>query len=184
MAGKKGTSGLIKRMKSRTFYKGPIFEIHRDTLIEPGNVKVTRDVIVHSKSVVVMPVFPDGRILLIRQYRYAASSFLWELVAGRVDKGEAPLPAARRELREETGYSAKRFLKLFDFFPSPGMLTENMIVYAAEGLQEGAAEPEEDERIAPKIFTLDEAEEMIRSGKIRDAKTIAGVLYYHRFVAK
>lgn len=184
LAGKKKASGLSKLIKSHTFYKGPIFEIHRDTLIEPGDVKVTRDVIVHSKSVVVMPVFRDGRILLIRQYRYAARSFLWELVAGRVDKGEAPLAAARRELREETGYAAKSFRKLFDFFPSPGMLTENMIIYAAEGLKEGAAEPEEDERITPEIFTLDQAEEMIRSGKIRDAKTIAGVLYYRRFVAK
>lgn len=184
MAQKKKAKGLSKVIKSRTFYKGPIFEIHRDTLIEPGNVEVTRDVILHSKSVVVMPVFPDGRILLIRQFRYAANAFLWELVAGRVDKDEAPLAAARRELKEETGYTAQKYRKLLDFFPSPGMLTENMIIYAAEGLQEGAAEPEEDERITSRIFTLDEAEQFIQSGKIRDAKTIAGVLYYHRFIAK
>ena len=175
---KDATKPVEKLLNSETLFTGPIFEVHRDTMIEPGGVRVTRDLVVHSKSVVVMPIFPDGRILLIRQYRHAPAGFMWELVAGRVDEGEQPLSAARRELLEETGYSAKRFRKLLEFFPSPGFLSESMIIYAAEGLTAGQAQPEEDERITARIITLKEAKQWIRRGKICDAKTIAGILYY------
>jgi ADP-ribose pyrophosphatase len=175
---KAASKSVEQLLNSERLFTGPIFEVHRDTVIEPGGVQVTRDLVIHSKSVVVMPIFPDGRILLIRQYRHAPVRFMWELVAGRVDEGEQPLPAARRELLEETGYSAKRFYKLLEFFPSPGFLSESMIIYAAEGLTAGDAQPEEDERITPRIVTLNEAKKWIRRGKICDAKTIAGILYY------
>lgn len=163
-------------------YRGPVFSVRRDRVAEPGGVVTTRDLVVHGGSVVVLPVLAKGRILLIRQYRHATGQFLWELVAGRIEPGEKPLAAARRELAEETGYTARRFTKMLDVFPTPGFLTERMLVYAAEDLRAGIARPELDEKIASKSFTLRETEEMMRAGRLRDAKSIAGILFYLRFV--
>src|SRR5450432_3093846 len=115
-----------KIIRSKVIYKGPVFGIRRDELIEPGGVRTTREMITHSGAVVVLPVLDDGRIVLIRQYRHAARQFLWELVAGRIDEGESPRKGAARELIEETGYRAKRFRIFLDFFPTPGFLEEKM----------------------------------------------------------
>ena len=134
-------------------------------------------------SVVVMPVLPDGRIVLIRQYRHAARRFLSELVAGRMDPGEGVRQAAARELIEETGYRAKRLRVFLDLFPTPGFLEERMYILLAEGVTAGKADPEEDERITAKAFTRAELETMIRRGVLRDAKSVAGLLYYFRFWA-
>jgi ADP-ribose pyrophosphatase len=170
-----------KTLSSRLIFSGKVFSVRRDAVREPGGVVAERDIVVHPGSVVVMPVFPDGTILLIRQYRHTAQDFLWELVAGRVDAGESPAAAAHRELAEETGYAARRLKKLLEIFPSPGFVAEVMWIFAATGLTPGAARPEEDERIEARRFSLREAEQMIRSGKLRDAKSIAGILYYSRF---
>lgn len=171
-----------KLLSSKTVFTGKVFSVRHDEVSEPGGVVAGRDIVVHPGSVVVMPVFPDGKILLIRQYRHTAQDFLWELVAGRVDQGESPVAAAHRELGEETGYSARRLKKLLEIFPSPGFVDEIMWIFAATGLTEGSAHPEEDERIEARRFSLREAERMIRSGKLRDAKSIAGILYYSRFL--
>jgi ADP-ribose pyrophosphatase len=133
--------------------------------------------------VVVLPVLPDGRIVMIRQYRHATRQFLWELVAGRIDAGENPRKAAARELIEETGYRAKKFSIFLDVFPTPGFLEERMYILLAEGLTLGEAEPEEDEKIEVKAYSKRELEGMIGSGKLHDAKSIAGILYYLRFLA-
>jgi ADP-ribose pyrophosphatase len=122
--------------------------------------------------------------VLIQQYRYAARQYLWELVAGRIDEGETPLEAAERELREETGYRAKRFRTFLEFFPTPGFLEEKMYLLLAEGLTPGKAEPEDDERIVARPYTGKQLEQMIRRGKLHDAKTISGVLYYLRYLAR
>ena len=173
--------GLAKLLKSKILYQGKVFRLQRDTVIEPGGVRADRDIIVHPGSVVVLPIFEDGRVLLIRQYRHSVGEFLWELVAGRKEPNETPAVAARRELIEETGYRAKRLRKLMRVIPTPGFVNEWMWIFAAEGLAEGAAQPEEDEKITPRIFTLKEAEAMIERGTIHDAKTICGLLYYVRF---
>jgi len=170
-----------KLLSSREVFKGRVFSVRHDRVSEPGGVVAGRDIVVHPGSVVVLPVFPGGKILLIRQYRHAANDFLWELVAGRVDKGESPAAAAHRELAEETGYSARRLRKLLAIFPSPGFVSELMWIFAATGLTAGAARPESDERIAAQKFSLAAAEQMIRRGTLRDAKSIAGILYYARF---
>jgi ADP-ribose diphosphatase len=102
-------------------------------------------------------------------------------VAGRIEPGEAPRAAARRELIEETGYSAKRYRELLDVFPTPGFVSERMIIFVAEGLTAGAAHPEDDERIETRAFTWPHIEAMMRSGRLRDAKSIAGLLFYDRF---
>jgi ADP-ribose pyrophosphatase len=168
-------------LSSKTIYSGRVFGVRRDRVLEPDGVRAVREVVTHSGSVVVLPVFADGSVLLIRQYRHAVGSFLWELVAGRVEPGESPLAGARRELLEETGCTARRFRRLMKVFPTPGFVSEWMVVYLAEGLTQGVARPEDDERIASRRFSLRQTEQMIRRGTLRDAKSIAAILYYARF---
>ena len=171
-----------KVLSSKIIYEGKIFGIRRDEVVEPSGVRTTREVITHPGSVVVLPVLPDGRILMIRQYRHAARQYLWELVAGRIDAGEKPKQAAARELIEETGYRARKFRIFLDVFPTPGFLEERMFILLAEGLTAGVAEPEEDEKIVSRAYTRKQLQEMIRRGKLRDAKSVAGILYYLRFL--
>lgn len=178
-----GSKSALQVVSSEVAYQGHVFGVRRDHVIEPNGVEATREIVTHPGSVVVLPVFPDGRILLIRQYRYAAGQFLWEVVAGRKDEGEDFVTGAKRELGEETGYTARKLTKILDVFPTPGFVTENMVVFVAEGLTKGAARPEDDEKITPRIFRLREAEEWIRTGKIRDAKSVAAILYYSKFLA-
>jgi len=176
--------GRAKVLKSKVLYTGKVFRLQRDTVVEPGGVRAERDIVVHPGSVVVLPIFEDGRVLLIRQYRHTVGEFLWELVAGRKEPNESPAAGARRELLEETGYTARRLRKLLHIIPTPGFVNEWMWIFAAEGLVEGAAQPEEDEKITPRIFTLKQVDAMIQSGRLRDAKSIAGLLYYMRYVAR
>jgi ADP-ribose pyrophosphatase len=172
-----------KILSSTTIYDGPVFGIRRDEVIEPSGVRAIREVITHPGSVVVLPVLPDGRILLIQQYRHATRQYLWELVAGRMDPGETPKAAAARELIEETGYRAVRLRVFLEVFPTPGFLEEKMFLLLATGLTAGKAEPEEDEKIISRPYKRKELEEMIRGGRLRDAKSIAGILFYFRFLS-
>jgi ADP-ribose pyrophosphatase len=167
-------------VSSRTVYRGPVFSVSTDYVQEPGGVQARRDVIHHSGSVVVLAV-DDARsiprVLLERQYRHAANDYLWELPAGRIDPGEKPLPAAKRELLEETGYSASHWRHIFTFYASPGFVAETMSVYLATGLQAGEAQPEADELIQIRFVPLPNAVRMVLNGTIRDAKTISSVLW-------
>jgi len=167
-------------ISSRTIYRGPVFSVTTDEVEEPGGVRARRDVIRHSGSVVVLAVDDSAnppRILLERQYRHAANDYLWELPAGRIDPGEPALAAAKRELLEETGYTARRWRRILKFFATPGFVAEIMSVYLAKGLRAGEAQPEEDERIYLRMVPLPQALRMALSGKIRDAKTISSVLW-------
>jgi ADP-ribose pyrophosphatase len=146
--------------------------------VEPGGVRVVRDVIHHPGSAVILPLLPDGRVLLIRQYRMAAGKNLWELPAGTRDQGETPLQTARRELTEETGYRSSRWRKLLAFYPSPGIISERMHLFLAQDVRAGAAHPEADERISVRAFSKVELLLLMRGGKIVDAKTLVGVLYW------
>lgn len=183
MPKRKAPRPAARIVRSKMLYQGPVFGVRRDQVLEPGGLRTVREVITHPGSVVVLPVLPDGRIVLIRQYRHATRQYLWELVAGRIDTGENPRQAAARELIEETGYRAKHFRVFLDVFPTPGFLEERMYILLAEKLTAGEAEPEEDEKITVKAFAFVELERMIRKNVLRDAKTIAGLLYYFRFLA-
>ncbi len=168
-------------LESELVFHGRVFDVRRDRVAEPGGLTTTREYVVHNGSVVLIPVLRDGRILLVHQYRHATGQYLWELVAGRIEPGEKALAAARRELVEETGYSARRFTKLLDVFPTPGFVSERMVIYAAGGLTPGIARPDSDEQIKTRPFSIRELETMIRQGRLRDAKSIAGILFFTRF---
>jgi ADP-ribose pyrophosphatase len=172
----------LKVRSSKMVFEGKVFGVRRDEVEEPNGVKATREVIAHPGSVVVLPVLSDGKILMIQQFRYATRQYLWELVAGRIDAGETVKEAAARELKEETGYVAKRFTEFLDFFPTPGFLEERMHILLAEGLKAGKAEPEEDEKIISHAYSVEELKRMMKNGKLKDGKSIAGVLYYLTFL--
>ena len=167
-------------ISSRTVYRGPVFWVTTDDVEEPGGVRARRDVIHHTGSVVVLAVDESRstpRVLLERQYRHAANDYLWELPAGRIDPGEKPLPAARRELLEETGYTATHWRRILNFYASPGFVAETMSVYMATGLRVGEAQPEDDEVIHKRMVSLPAAVRMVLNGTIRDAKTISSILW-------
>jgi len=174
-------SSKARVISSRVAYRGPVFSVTTDRVLEPGGVRARRDVVRHSGSIVVLAVDEHGtgpQILLERQYRHAAQGMMWELPAGRIDEGERELAAAKRELLEETGYSAREWKKVLHFYVSPGFLDETMSIFLARGLKLGIAQPEEDERIQIRFFPLSAAVRMVTRGLVRDAKTIAGILWF------
>jgi ADP-ribose pyrophosphatase len=167
-------------ISSRTVYRGPVFWVTTDEVQEPGGVRARRDIIHHTGSVVVLAVDESRskpQVLLERQYRHAANSYLWEIPAGRIDPGEKALHAAKRELLEETGYTAAHWKRILHFYASPGFVAETMSIYLATGLRAGTAQPEADEVILSRLIPLSTAIRMVLKGTIRDAKTISSVLW-------
>jgi ADP-ribose pyrophosphatase len=173
----------MKLISSKEITKNRIFTVTQDHAVDDDGFEIERVIVHHRGSAVMMPVDEKNRILLVRQYRLPARQSMWELPAGSVDPGEKPLQTARRELVEETGYRAKKWTKLAEFYPSPGFLTEKMTIYLATGLTAGEATPMEDERIETRWFKAKEIDEMIRTGKITDAKTNIGFLRWKRYFA-
>ena len=177
---KKPGQKSLRVLSSKVVYKGKVFRVTSDKISEPNGITATRDVVRHSGSVVILAVDESGgvpRVLLERQYRYAAQEILWELPAGRIDDGENALAGAKRELIEETGYRAKKWKRVLFFYASPGFLDETMSIYLARELTTGEAQPEEDESIECHLVPFPEAVDMVFSGKIQDGKAIAGVLW-------
>jgi ADP-ribose pyrophosphatase len=171
---------LAKVVSSRVVYRGPVFYVTTDRVQEPGGIVVRRDVVRHTGSIVIMAVDnsrTEPRVLLARQYRHPANDYLWELPAGRIDAGESDLAGAKRELVEETGYTAAHWQRALFFYASPGFLDETMAIYLATGLKRGKAQPEEDEVIQKRMFPLSQLVRMVMSGAIRDGKTISAVLW-------
>jgi len=168
-------------ISSREVYHGPAFRVTADEVLEPSGVRTRRDIVHHSGSVVILAIEEEGGsepcVLLERQYRHAARQMLWELPAGRIDEGENDLGAAKRELLEETGYSASRWRRILHFYASPGFLAEAMNLYFARGLRPGPAQPEADEVIQVRMVLLSAAVRMVMRGTIKDGKTIAGILW-------
>jgi len=164
----------MKLISSREVYKSRIFTVTEDRAVDSDGFEIERAIVRHPGAAVMMAVDEDNCILLVRQYRLPAHKKLWELPAGRIDPGETPLKAARRELKEETGYRARKWKKLGSFYPSPGFCAEKMTIYLATELTPGEATPMDDERIETCWFSREEVREMIGKGRISDAKTIIG----------
>jgi ADP-ribose pyrophosphatase len=166
-------------------YRGPAFWVTTDHVLEPSGVRGRRDIVRHTGSVVIMAVdetHAQPRVLLVRQYRHAAQQYLWELCAGRIDRGKGEkadndLAPAKRQLLEETGFTARRWKRILNFYASPGFVAETMSIYLATSLRAGTAQPEEDEVIETKFFPLNTVVQMIMTGRIHDGKTISGVLW-------
>ena len=188
-ADKPSSSTVETLISSKVVYQGPLFRVLHDKLLEPGGKPSERDVIRHNGSVVILAVDKsknkkDPWIVMEHQYRHAAKQYLWELPAGKLDAGEDPLVGAKRELEEETGYRAKKWKPLVEYYGSPGFLGESMKVFLAEGLLAGDAHPEDDEDIEFRLVKLSEIVKMIEKGAIKDGKTLCSVLLYERRLRK
>lgn len=164
----------MKVISSKEVLKNKLFRVVDEIATDSTGFQIHRFIVRHPGSAVMMPVDEKDRVLLVRQFRLPAERELWELPAGRMDPGESPLQAAKRELREETGLRAKKWVKLISFWPSPGYVDEKMNLFLALDLTEGEQHMMEDERIEMRWFSRREFAGLIRGGKIHDAKTIVG----------
>ena len=169
------TESRPKLIASKEIFRGRIFDVTVDTITE-GDVTYDREVVHHPGSAVIIPVFADGTIALVRQYRHPAVRYLLEVPAGTLDGNESPEAGAARELREELGCVAGRLEKLSEFFVSPGFCEEKMWLYLATDLTESTQQLEDDELLEIVRLPLLQALEMISDGEIEDAKTIIGLL--------
>lgn len=160
---------------SESIYKGRVFDVTLDTIREDG-VEYQREMVVHRGSAVIVPLFDDGTVALVRQYRHPAGDYLLEVPAGSLEDGEDPEEGARRELEEEIGVRADKLEKIAEFFVSPGFLTEKMYVYLATEITETEQRLENDELIEIRRIPLADALGLIQRGEIQDAKTIVGLL--------
>ena len=161
-------------LSTESIYKGKIFDVIESEILH-DDLKYKREIVVHKGSAVMVPVFDDGTVALVRQYRYAAEKFLLEIPAGTLNKDEDPEKAALRELEEEIGVRAERVEKLIEFYVSPGFLTEKMHLYLATELTETSQKLDEDEILTIERYSFADAFDLIRSGEIQDAKTIIGL---------
>ena len=165
----------VRILRRRTMHRGPVFDVVREQLEIAGR-RVEWDIIHHPGAAVILPMLDRSRIVFVRQYRRAAGRRILELPAGTLEQGEPALACARRELREETGWTASRWRRLVEFYPAPGISTERMILYLAEGLRPGRASPEVGEDVQTVVLSVSEAMARIRTREICDAKSILGVL--------
>ena len=166
-----------EQLESQQVFKGKVFSVDRDRVRMPNERTVTVDVVRHSRSVVMVPVPEPGKVILVRQYRYAVNAFLWELPAGSVDEGESPEEAARRECHEEIGLVPSTVVRLSALYPTPGYCDEEMVFFRLSGLEttDEKAALDEDEDIETRVFDVRDAREMVRRGEIKDMKTLAGL---------
>lgn len=166
------------KLSSKEVYKGKVFDIRIDEIRE-GDIEYKREIVVHKGSAVVIPVFEDGTVALVRQYRHAAGKYLLEVCAGTLNEGEDPEIGAIRELEEEIGVRASKIEKISEFYVSPGFLTEKMFVFLATELTEVGQKLEADELLTIERHSFSSLLEMIKNGDIEDAKTIVGIIRAH-----
>ncbi len=167
-------------VSSEEIFKGKVVHLRVDTIQLASGRMAKREVLEHRGAVCILPVLPDGRVAMIRQWRTAAQELLWEIPAGGLEIGEEPLSCAQRELIEEIGYQAGDLSLLFKCFLAPGYSSEVIYCYLAQDLTFVGATPEEDESIELVIRPLDELLGLIETGEIRDAKSIAALLALYR----
>lgn len=162
-------------MKTKTVYKGRLLHLLIGTKTLPNGYKARFEIIKHPGAALIVPFLTKDRIILLRQMRPVIGSYIYELPAGTLDKGESSVSCARREIIEETGYSARRFTKLGSIYPVPGYSTEKITIFKAEGLKKKKIVPEKDEIIKNFIFNKKKIHKLFKSGRIVDAKTICAL---------
>ena len=165
-----------KTVSTKSVFKGNVLEFKVDTVELPDGKTATRELVCHPGGVAVVPVDSAGNVYLVRQYRKPYEEAVLEIPAGKRDKGEEPLIGAKRELSEETGLIADKYIDLGEFYPSPGYVDEVIYLYLALGLKEGEAHPDDDEYVEKEKIHIDTLCKMIMENKIKDGKTIAAVL--------
>ena len=164
-------------LSSEKIYDGRIISLRKDEIITEKGVKQSREVVSHGGGAAVL-VVKNGKILLERQFRYPYGEILWEIPAGKRDKGEDYAETAKRELEEETGYVAEKLVKLFEIYPTPGYTNEVIGIFKAEGLKKGVLHFDEDEDITSVWIPEEKVFEMIENGEIKDGKTLIALLWY------
>ena len=171
---------------ARRVFHGTRFDVHAVSATKPDGSRWRREMVVHPGAVVVLPLLDErpGRekVVMIRNERFAVAKRLWELPAGTLEAGENPDQCGARELTEETGYKAAKFARLTDFYTTPGICTERMWAYLAQDLTHVGQELDESERLTVEVLGLDRTMQMVKSGQVRDGKTIATLLYYQTFL--
>ncbi len=173
----------MKITKSKQVYECKLFRVTEDEAADPKTgFQIKRSVVRHAGSAVMMAVDEKKRVLLVRQYRLPAEKYLWELPAGRLDPGEKPVEAAKRELKEETGYTARKWTKMASFYASPGYVQERMTIFLATDLKAGEATPMDDEQIETRWFKAKEIAALIRERKLEDAKTMIGFMTWRHYL--
>ena len=172
-----------KPISSEIVFKGQLLELHRDEVLLPNGKTSIREWINHPGAVCIIPILPDGNIGMIKQYRYAVKQEMIELPAGKLDKREKPEDCALRELEEEIGYRAKKLTLLTNIHPAIGFANENMWLYLAEDLIKTESKLDSDEFIEFIPEKLEDAIDMVWSGKITDVKTIIGLLWAQRVMS-
>ncbi len=163
-------------LESEKIFKGSVFDVERDRLREESGIEVVRDVVRHPGGAGALPLFDDGRVALVKQYRHPARRELLEIPAGRIEDGETPAACAAREVEQEIGYRAGRMKKLAEFYSTPGFCEEQLFVYLATELTPGLQNLDHDELIEIVYLPLDEAVKMAERGGIEDSKTIIALL--------
>jgi len=169
-----------KVLASKVIYRGKLINLRLDT-VRSRSRKLMREVVEHPGAVAILPLLEGGKILLVQQYREAAGEALLELPAGTIRKGERAIDCALRELREETGYACGEIRKVLSFYLAPGYSNELLHVFLAKKLVAGKASLEPDENIRSVPVALSKVQRMAKQGKIRDAKTMAAVLWFLAF---
>ncbi|GAB6157528.1 NUDIX hydrolase [Desulfotomaculum varum] len=171
-------------LSSQKIYEGRILNLRLDQVLLPDGKQSSREVVEFSEAVTIVAVTPEQNVLLVYQYRYPVADVLLEAPAGKKDPGESPEVCARRELQEETGYTAGTLEKICQFYTTPGFTNELMHVFLARDLTPGQQKPDEDEFVQVTEVALQDALEMIYNGQIRDGKTIAGLLAAYNLLQK
>ena len=163
-------------------YRGKAVSLKKEEVLLPSGKKIYREIVIHRGASAIIPVMDNGDIIFVRQYRHPIGEYILEIPAGTLKEGEDPEACARRELEEETGYRAGELIHLLTIYPSPGYSSERLHLYLARKLEKGNQNLEADEDISITFLSLEDALEAIRERRIRDAKTIVGILYYSLFI--
>lgn len=171
-----------KQIETKMVYKGMIVNVRHDVAEMPGGVRVDREVVEHPGGVGIVPVTKDNKVLMVRQYRYPMEEELLEIPAGKLEEGEEPFECALRELSEETGCAAGKFVYLGASYPSPGFCKEMLHIYLALDLEYGEMHLDENELLSVEAIDIDELIEKIMANELPDGKSIIGIMKAKRYL--